>query len=345
MYLPAGIVRHTMESVVNMKRPANRSLQSRLQQIRDRFSNADRHSSEGHNAYREITEELRDHSLQRHERKIADINDLQDSIRLKLLARTAFCAALLLMALFAYKTITPDTNEAAPQSLATWIEQQKMLRQVAQVQQWLNNGQAESDLPPPENLEELQAWLDQIKLSPDLQKLEEESSSEPGFVPFQCSVAPIQCLAADIPSAAGESRLELSQLVRSANSMLVGDGNCEGTVNLIGEYDSLFGWRQTEAITKSLVEISVARCFMDAEDTDNAQIHYTKAYCASVSNPDPHEAMNSMYGLAKIAWLEDDIQQVDNYTQCSEDLLDYHLREEPDVNTLNNYITLSLIHI
>ena len=344
MYLPAGIVRHTMESVVNMKRPANRSLQSRLQQIRDRFSNADRHSSEEHNAYREITEELRDHSLQRHERKIADINDLQDSIRLKLLARTAFCAALLLMALFAYKTITPDTNEAAPQSLATWIEQQKMLRQVAQVQQWLNNGQAESDLPPPENLEELQAWLDQIKLSPDLQKLEEESSSEPGFVPFQCSVAPIQCLAADIPSAAGESRLELSQLVRSANSMLVGDGNCEGTVNLIGEYDSLFGWRQTEAITKSLVEISVARCFMDAEDTDNAQIHYTKAYCASVSNPDPHEAMNSMYGLAKIAWLEDDIQQVDNYTQCSEDLLDYHLREEPDVNTLNNYITLALMH-
>ena len=42
-----------------------------------------------------------------------------------------------------------------------------MLKQVAQVQQWLNNGEAESDLPPPKNMEELRAWLDQIKLSPD----------------------------------------------------------------------------------------------------------------------------------------------------------------------------------
>ena len=346
--LPAGIARLTMEPAVNMNKPDTRSLQNRLQQIRARFNAADEHGGDSNGevkqAYRELTTEIRDHSVQRHERKIADINELQRSIRFRLLGYAVFAAALLFLLALIYKAVTPNNNEATPQSLATWIEQQKLLKQVAQVQQWLASGQAESELPPPENLEELQAWLDQIKLSPDLQKIEEEASSEIGFVPFQCPVAPIQCLAGDIPSAAGQSRIELNHLVRNANAMLVETGNCEETVNLIGEYDSLFGWRQSEAITKSLVEISVAKCFMNAEDTDNASIHYTRAYCASVSNPDPHEAMTSIYGLAKIAFLDDDMQQVGNYTQCSEDLLDYHLREEPDVNTLGNYITLALMH-
>ncbi len=327
------------------RRTPRRSTNSRLQQIRERFFTADRQNTAEHSAYREITEEVRDRSLQRHEKKIAELGDLQDSIRIKLIRRITICLGLLLLSVFAYKTFSPDINQEAPRSLATWIEQQKMLRQVAQIQQWINNGEAQSDLPPPKNLEELQAWLDQIKLSPDLQNPEEqESSGEPGFVPFQCAAAPIPCLAEDIPGAEGEGRIELSHLVRNANSMLVENGNCEATVNLIGEYNSMFGWRKSEAITKSLLEISVAKCFMEDEDTSNAQIHYTRAYCASVSNPDPHEAMNSMYGLAKIAWLAKDMQQVDNYTQCSEDLLDYHLQTEPDVNTLNNYITLALMH-
>jgi len=328
----------------NTPRSPRGSYKHRLQQIRDHFRGADQNSSEERQAYREITEEIRERSLHRHEARIADINDLQDSIRLKLARNAAIIAGLLLLALVTY-ILWPNTYGQAPQSLATWIEQQKLLRQVSQVQQWINNGEAESDLPPPGNMEELQAWLDQIKLSPDLQKIEEEDAGgEPGFVAFQCSAAPIPCLAEDIPSAAGEGRTELNHLVRNANAMLVETGNCEGTVNLIGEYESLFGWRQSEAITKSLLEISVAKCFMEEENTDNAQVHYTRAYCASVSNADPHEAMNSMYGLAKISFLAGDRQQVDNYTQCSEDLLDYHLQAEPDVNTLNNYITLALMH-
>lgn len=318
--------------------------QHRLQHIRSRFNKADSHNSGAEDAYREITEDIREHSLKRHDRKIADIKDLQDSIRYELIGFATFCAALLLLCAIAYIAITPANNEPAPQSLATWIEQQKLLRQVNQVRQWLNSGQAESDLPPPENLEELQAWLDQIKLSPDLQKLQAEPGNELGFIPFQCAAAPIQCLATDIPSAEGERRIELNHLVRNANSMLVVNGDCEGTVNLIGEYDNLFGWRRTEATTKSLVETSVARCFMNEKDTDRASVHYTRAYCASVTDPNPHEAMTSIYGLAKIAWLEKDMQQVDNYTHCSEDLLDYHLRKEPNVNTLSNYITLALMH-
>ncbi len=318
---------------------------SRLQQLRDRFRSAENSDSQEHNTYRNITSELRDQSVQRHVKKIADIGDLQDKIRLKLILKFALCAALLAIGLTAWLVITPSSNEPAPQSLATWIEQQKMLKQVAQVQQWLNNGEAESDLPPPKNMEELRAWLDQIKLSPDLQKLEEETAEGgPGFVPFQCPVAPIPCTTEDIPSAPGEGRVELSHLVRNANTMLVENGNCEGTVNLIGEYASLFGWRKTEAITKSLLEISVARCFMSAEDTSNAEVHFTRAYCSSVSDPDPHEAMNSLYGLAKISWQRNEQDKLNNYVQCSENLLDYHLQTDPDVNTLNNFITLALMH-
>jgi len=324
--------------------PRNRPA-SRLQQLRDRFRTADERNAQEHNAYRDVTSELRDQSVDRHDKKIADIGDLQDKVRFKLILKSALLMALLTIGLIAWLTITPDDNEPAPQSLATWIEQQKMLRQVAQVQQWLNNGEAESDLPPPENMEELRAWLDNIKLSPDLQSVEEEVAGDgPGFVPFQCPVAPIPCTTEDIPSAPGEGRNELSHLVRNANTMLVENGNCEGTVNLIGEYDSLFGWRKSEAITKSLLEISVARCFMSAEDTNNAEVHFTRAYCSSVSDPDPHEAMNSLYGLAKISWQRNEQDKLHNYVQCSENLLDYHLQTDPDVNTLNNFITLALMH-
>jgi len=266
-----------MEPANNMSGPDTGSGPDRLQQIRERFDRADEHADKlrgnslnsealisdhhsdsrgdsGLDVYQDITSSLRDQSLQRHENRISKIEQLQDSIKFRLIGRVAVVAALLLLTAIIYHAVTTRQATEVPQSLAIWMEQQKLLRQVAQVQQWLASGQAQSDLPPPES-----------------------------------------------------------------------------------------GWRRSEAITKSLVEISVARCFMDADDTDNAAVHYTRAYCASVSNPDPHEAMTALYGLARISWLADDTQQVSHYTQCSEDLLDYHLRQEPDVNTLSNFITLALL--
>jgi len=283
-------------------------------------SNSSVDSAKTGSAYREITADLREQSLQRHERRLADVSDLQDALRLKLLRGLALGLLLLVGGGLLLKIILPDYSEETPQSLAIWIQQQQLVQEVSQVQQWLQNGEAESNLPPPKNLEELQAWLDQIRLSPDLQKLDEEpSSGEPGFVPFQCPASPIQCPADDIPSANGERRIELSHLVRNANQMLVDDGNCEGTENLIGEYDSLFGWRR-------------------------AEVHYQRSYCASVSDPDPHQAMNALYGLAKISFRNQSTAELQNHVQCSESLLDYHLQTDPDVSTLSNYITLSLMY-
>jgi len=163
-------------------------------------------------------------------------------------------------------------------------------------------------------------------------------------VPFQCPASPIQCPADDIPSANGERRIELSHLVRNANQMLVDDGNCEGTENLIGEYDSLFGWRRAEAVTKAQLELSVASCFLDSDNEKSASVHYQRSYCASVSDPDPHQAMNALYGLAKISFRNQSTAELQNHVQCSESLLDYHLQTDPDVSTLSNYITLSLMY-
>jgi len=73
-------------------------------------------------------------------------------------------------------------------------------------------------------------------------------------------------------------------------------------------------------------------------------LHYTRAYCASVSDPDPHQAMNALYGLAKISFRNDNTSELQNHVQCSESLLDYHLQNQTDVNTLSNYITLSLMY-
>ena len=125
MLLPAGIARLTMEPAVNMNKPDARSIQNRLQQIRDHFNAADEHGGDSNGevkqAYRELTTEIRDHSVQRHERKIADINELQRSIRFRLLGYAVFAAALLFLLALIYKAVTPNNNEATPQSLATWI--------------------------------------------------------------------------------------------------------------------------------------------------------------------------------------------------------------------------------
>lgn len=327
---------------------------SRIDQLRSWFNFADTPDSHsGHqsdrqsagDAYRHITTDLREQSLDRHDKQLVELGDLQDDLRYQLYKRVAICAVLIAALGYVLFRHLPDNTEEPPQALAMWMEQQKLLQQVAQVQQWLGEGEAQSDKPPPKNLEELKAWLDQIQLSPDLQKLDtEESSGAPGFVPFQCPAAPVSCPATDIPSGPGVARLELSRLVRNANAMLVDDGKCEDTANLIGEYESLFGWRKSEAIIKALTELSVARCFIDENNTDNAQLHYQRAYCASVTDPDPHQAMSALYGMAKIAWLKKDNTQLQNYMRCSESLLDYHLRTETDVDTLNNYVTLSLMY-
>lgn len=317
-----------------------------IDELRSRFDEADeRYQSNESDIYREITADTREHSLYRHDKRMYQVASLQQSLRRKLLLWAMVCLALLAGAVFLLKNQLPDYSEETPQTMALWFEQQKMLRQMQQVQQWLRSGEAQSDMPPPKNLEEVQAWLDQIQLNPDIQKLEtEDNTGEPGFVPFQCTAMPIQCPASDIPGQEGELRLELSYLVRTANTMLVDNGDCEGTVNLIGEYESLFGWRKSEAVTKALTELSVARCFMEEDDRDNAQLHYQKTFCASVSNAYPDQAMSALYGMGKIAWLNKDAATLNNRVECSESLLNYHLQSEVDVNTLYNYITLSLMH-
>ena len=321
---------------------------SRVDEIRSRFDAADarnRGSEPDQDAYRHITAETRERSLQRHDMGLARISELQYNLRLKIFSWLFVLLMLLAAGAWFASTRVPDYSAETPQSMATWIEQQKLLKQVQQVQQWLQEGQAQSDKPPPKSMEDLQAWLDQIELNPDLQKPGgEKSSGEPGFVPFQCAAIPVNCPTEDVPSKEGEYRIELSRLVRNANIMLADNGDCAGTVNLIGEYDSLFGWRRSEAITKARTELSVARCFMDGDDTENAKIHYERTFCASVADPNPDQAMNALYGLARIAWLDEDAGLLNNRVECSENLLDYHLQKAADIGTLHHYVSLALMH-
>jgi len=58
-------------------------------------SNSSVDSAKTGSAYREITADLREQSLQRHERRLADVSDLQDALRLKLLRGLALGLLLL----------------------------------------------------------------------------------------------------------------------------------------------------------------------------------------------------------------------------------------------------------
>jgi len=302
-------------------------------------------SSKPKKLYRQLSASARSRVVKRHDRRLSTLARLRRRLTLRLFAWIVAFVLVLVVAAAVITRSMPEVEQEAPSGLSTWMEQQKLLRQLAEVQQWLQDGQATSDQPPPSNLEELQAWLDQIELTPDLQTQTAQSGeSGQGFVPFQCAAQPVDCPVEDVPQDDGEFRVELSRLVRNANIMLSDNGDCEGTVNLVREYGSLFGWRKSEAVTKARTELSVARCFMENDEPDKAGVHYRRTFCASVSNPDPDQAMNALYGLARLEYQAGNAQSVSNYVDCSESLLDYHLSQVTTVATLDHFITLALMH-
>jgi len=54
--------------------------------------------------------------------------------------------------------------------------------------------------------------------------------------------------------------------------------------------------------------------------------------------------MNALYGLAKLSATNDNTESLQGYIACSESLLDYHTRTGVDLETLHNFVTLSLMH-
>ncbi|MBX2825641.1 MAG: hypothetical protein KTR33_12980 [Gammaproteobacteria bacterium] len=316
-----------------------------LADVKRRFEQLEADGELSNDKLRQLSGEVRARSLERHDSRIERIDHLQDSLKRKLLRWLLFWLALFAMAVAAWWYLLPRQEAEPPQELAIWLAQQRMLDQAAQVQQWLSEGKAQSSQSPPQSFEELQAWLDQIELNPELQSSAPEGEGEgAGFVPAHCTAAPIACPADFVPSAEGEYRFELSRLVRNANIMLSDKGDCEGTVNLIREYGSLFGWRRSEALTKARTELSVARCFLAQDDLENASTHYQRTYCASVADPDPDQAMSALYGMARIAWINEDMGLVRNRVDCSETLLEYHLNQSISVDNLHHYVSLALMH-
>ena len=322
----------------------SKSLRPAAESLRTRFEQAES-AADAHHVYREISGEARQRSLTRHQQRISRLAQLRHQLRTRLNRWIAFWLLVLAVVGCLLWYYRPQHDVETPQELATWLAQQRLLEQVAKVQQWLDNGQAESQAPPPQSFEELQAWLDQIELNPELQSTNAAGGETgEGFVPFQCQVAPVSCPAEFVPAEAGDYRFELSRLVRNANIMLADKGDCDGTVDLIREYGSLFGWRRSEAMTKARTELSVARCYLAEGDRDKAGLHFQRTFCASVSDPDPDQAMSALYGLARLAWLDGDDALLRHRTACSEDLLEYHLRERTTVDTLHHYVSLALMH-
>lgn len=316
-----------------------------VNRIREQFERVDTAAPASNQQYREITAEARERSLSLHDDRLNRIEGLESTLRRRLLRWIAFWLLLFGGVGYWIWQYSPDSGPAAPEELPRWLAQQQLLEQVNKVQEWLSEGQAESTAPPPQSFAELQAWLDQIELNPDLQSSNEANSDGgPGFVPFQCSAAPVSCPAEFVPDDEGDYRFELSRLVRNANIMLSDKGDCEGTVDLIREYGSLFGWRRSEAITKARTELSVARCFAQNGDQENAGLHFQRTFCASVSDPDPDQAMSALYGLTRIAHQENDMGLVRDRVDCSESLLDFHLSKETSVATLHHYVSLALMH-
>ena len=316
-----------------------------IDRIREQFDSVDAAAPSSNAQYRKISAAARERSLSLHDERLARIDALQESLRRRLWRWGALWLLVFSGLGYWLWQYTPAAEPEAPKALATWLAQQQLLEQVSKVQEWLSEGQAESSEPPPQSFAELQAWLDQIELNPDLQSSSDANTDGgPGFVPFQCAAAPVSCPAEFVPDAEGEYRFELSRLVRNANIMLSDKGDCEGTVDLIREYGSLFGWRRSEAITKARTELSVARCFAQKGDQENAGLHFQRTFCASVSDPDPDQAMSALYGLTRIAHLDNDMALVSARVDCSESLLDFHLSKEISVATLHHYVSLALMH-
>ncbi len=170
------------------------------------------------------------------------------------------------------------------------------------------------------NMQERIRELGEQRKSGAKSESEEGDGSRPSF---SCSVDQVQQCSADaLPTAPGERREDLSQLVRSYRSVLNNEKNCSKIVDAITALGQKVQWRSSEKDVKAELEYLALSCFARSEDHHKTIKQARRLQCTGSAS-----SMNTSYWYltASHSHLGEKSKAADMYT-CFKETID-HLAE------------------
>jgi tetratricopeptide (TPR) repeat protein len=108
----------------------------------------------------------------------------------------------------------------------------------------------------------------------------QQNNTGPGRPAFQCSKEPaVSCAAKDIPSAPGERREEVVQLMEAYNTILDSELDCEKIEKSIDTIGQQLQWRKSERRIKANLEDLAVECFYKQKNVEKTIEHSRKLQC------------------------------------------------------------------
>ncbi len=147
-----------------------------------------------------------------------------------------------------------------------------------------------------------------------------QKNTGPGRPAFQCTKEPaVSCAANDIPSAPGEKREEVVQLMEAYNTILDSERDCEKLEKSIDAIGQQLQWRKSERRIKANLEDLAVECFYKQKNVEKTIEHSRKLQCSGDEG-----YINSVYWfLTAINHQAGDKAQALSSYECFKEATDY----------------------
>ena len=182
--------------------------------------------------------------------------------------------------------VLPADSNPEKFAFTQWLAKQQMVQIMTTLQQenpelTFDFSRSSASQTPMEFMQSLMQpdALDKIRRDRE-RAANNQSNTGPGRPAFQCSKEPaVSCAGKDIPSAPGEKREEVVQLMEAYNTILDTELDCEKIENSIDAIGQQLQWRKSEKRIKANLEDLAVECFYKQKNVEKTIEHSRKLQC------------------------------------------------------------------
>ncbi len=182
--------------------------------------------------------------------------------------------------------VLPADSDPEKFAFTQWLAKQQMVQIMTTLQQ--ENPELTFDFSRSSTSQTPMEFMQSLMQPDALEKIRRDreraannqSNTGPGRPAFQCSKEPaVSCAAKDIPSAPGERREEVVQLMEAYNTILDTERDCEKIEKSIDAIGQQLQWRKSERRIKANLEDLAVECFYKQKNVEKTIEHSRKLQC------------------------------------------------------------------